>query len=346
MASRNLKQLVEHGVEIVDAHARVDLPARRSGAGKARHIPHGVLSHAHDVTAFALCEQPCMAPCHGDSLLHGGRARLRRTCQSRAGLGEYPGIALGGTRDHDGVATGFARDGHSIGAAFDVAVANHRHIHRLLDARDDAPIGAPAIQLLGIAAVHRDRGSSGILHADRELRSRFAPHGPTAAELHGNGMFNSPANRCHDGSGQVRVAHKRAAVAFRDNLARGATHVDVDIGKILAHDLLDPSCLGSHDIGLVAEQLHGHHVLPLRQIEQMTRFLIGIRKAFSGNHFSIRQIGALLAAQRAKRHVRNARHRRKQQAMAVEEIVHGTALHRRQDAHAGNEREHEQHDKG
>ena len=35
MASRNLEQLVEHGVEIIDAHARVDLPARRSGARKA-----------------------------------------------------------------------------------------------------------------------------------------------------------------------------------------------------------------------------------------------------------------------------------------------------------------------
>ena len=89
-------------------------------------------------------------------------------------------------------------------------------------------------------------------------------------------MFHRPAYRKHDGGGQVRIAHKRAAIAFRDDLARGASHVDVDIGEILAHDLLDPSGLGSHGVGLVAEQLHGHHVLPLRQIEQMTRFLIGI----------------------------------------------------------------------
>ena len=99
MASRNLEQLVEHGVEIIDAHARVHLPARRCGAGKARHIPHSVLAHAHDIAPFTLREQPRMASGHGDTLLDGGRARLRRACKRRSGLGEYPRIAFSCARD-------------------------------------------------------------------------------------------------------------------------------------------------------------------------------------------------------------------------------------------------------
>ena len=218
MASRNLEQLVEHGIEIVDAHARVDLPAPQRRREGPSYTTWRVFACAR-YCAFTLREQPrAWASGHGDTLLDGGRARLRRACKRRSGLGEYPRIAFSCARDHNGIATGFARDGHGIGAAFHVAVADHGHIHRLLDARDDAPVGTSAVQLLGVTTMHRNCGGSGILHANREFGRRFAAHGPTATELHGNGMLNRAAYRRHDGGGKVGIAHQRAAVAFRDDL--------------------------------------------------------------------------------------------------------------------------------
>ena len=124
-------------------------------------------------------------------------------------------------------------------------------------------------------------------------------------------MLHLAAYRRHDGGGQVRIAHKRAAIAFRDDFSCGAAHVDVDVGEALAHDLLDPSGLRSHGVRLVAEQLNRDHVLALRQVEQMTRFLVGVGQALGGNHLGVCEIGALFAAQCAERHIRNARHGRK-----------------------------------
>ena len=263
-----------------------------------------------------------MAPRHGDALLNRGRHGRVLTGQRGFGLREYPGVSLGRASDHDGVAASLLLDSRRIGAALHVAVADDGDVDGLLHARNGAPIGAAAVQLLGKPAVHGHRAGARRFHAPGEFRRRFLALRPPSAKLHRYGVVNGSANRADDACGKVGVAHKRAAVAFRDDFARRAAHVDVKICQRIPHGLLDPRRLRRHDVRLVAEQLHGHHVFALRQVKQVARFLVCIGKALRGHHFRVGQISALLAAQRAKRHVGHAGHRRQQQLMGCEKIVH------------------------
>ena len=258
-----------------------------------------------------------MAARERDALLHGGPVRLRLARKRSLGLGEQPRVSLGGTRDHHGVAAGALRDGHGVGAASHVAVAHDGHAHGLLHPRDSAPLGAPAVQLLGIAPVHGYGAGARVLHPPSELGGGFVALGPPSTELHRDGAAHRCAHRAHDGGGQRRILHERRAVALRHDLSGRTAHVDVEVGQRLPHLALDPRSLGGHRVGLVAEQLHGHLALP-----RMPRLLVRVGKALGRHHLGVGEVGALLAAERAERLVAHARHGGEQQTAAPEERVH------------------------
>ena len=93
--------------------------------------------------------------------------------------------------------------------------------------------------------------------------------------------------------------------------------------------MLDPCGLFSHDGRLVSEQLHGDEVLSRSQAQQVARLLVREGKALRGDHLGIGERGPLLAAKRAERFVGHARHRREEQRMLGEEIMHHVGLSKR-----------------
>ena len=220
-----------------------------------------------------------MAARHGKTFGDIGPRRFFFTRECSFHLGEYPGVAFGPASDHDRIAACFLAQGDRIGAAAHVPVPHDGDGDAALDLRDDVPVGAPAVELLGVAPVHGDGARPCVFHSAGELGGCFLPHLEPAAELHRDGMFHGAAHRRHDGCGERRVAHERRAVAFRHDLARGAAHVDVEVRERVAHRLLDPCGLLGHDGGLVPEQLHGHEVLPRSEAQQVARLLVCERKA-------------------------------------------------------------------
>ena len=130
MLPGNLQKLVEHGIEVGQGRAVVDAPAGSGGAGQSRHIPHGVLAHAHDIAPLAMGEQLRMATRHGDTFLNRRRCRFRLPDKCGLHLGEQPRVSLGAPGDHHRVAARLRRHAHGIGTAADVAVAHDGHGHR------------------------------------------------------------------------------------------------------------------------------------------------------------------------------------------------------------------------
>ena len=100
-------------------------------------------------------------------------------------LAENPRIRRRRAADHHRIASGFADHANGVFRRNDVAVADHRNLHRGFYFRDAGPIGMPAIALLARARMQRDRLNSAILGQPRHLhRDQFAIV-PAGAELHG-----------------------------------------------------------------------------------------------------------------------------------------------------------------
>ena len=171
--------------------------------------------------------------------------------------------------------------------------------------------------------MHGDRRRTSPLGHDGERNRKFLADGVSPPELAGNRDRNRIDNPLDDFAGEIGRGHELAAVAFRNDLSGGTAHIDVEVCEALAQLALDPCGLPGHDIGFVAEQLHGDDILAVRQIEQTARLFVRIRKPFGRHHFGIGDIGALLAAQSAKRRIGNARHGGEQYAPLFEERSQG-----------------------
>ena len=263
-----------------------------------------------------------MATRHGDTFLNRRRCRFRLPDKCGLHLGEQPRVSLGAPGDHHRVAARLCRHAHGIGTAADVAVAHDGHGHRLAHPSDDAPVGTSPVQLLGEPPVHRDPVGSGLFHEARESGRRLVAFRPAPPELHRDRMLHGPLHGPHDGGGQVGILHERRAVPLRHDLAGGTSHVDVQIGQSLPHLLLDPGGLGGHDVGLVAEQLHGHPGLAVGQGQQVARLLAGEGEPLGRDHLREGHIRPGLAAERPEGDVGHAGHGREQHPVFPEEPFH------------------------
>ena len=136
-----------------------------------------------------------MASRHGKTFGNVGPRRFFLTLECGFHLGEYPRVAFGPASDHDRVAARLLAQGDRIGAAAHVPVPHDGDGDAALDLRDDVPVGAPAVELLGEAPVHSDGARPRVFHPAGELGGRLLPHLNTAAELHRDGMFHGAAHR-------------------------------------------------------------------------------------------------------------------------------------------------------
>lgn len=115
-----------------------------------------MLAHPHDVAPFPLGEQVRMAPSHGKTLGNTGQSGLFFACKCGFHLSEHPRVALSAASDHDRVAACLLTQGDRIGTAAHVPVPHDGDDNAALDLRDDVPISAPAVELLGEAPVYGD----------------------------------------------------------------------------------------------------------------------------------------------------------------------------------------------
>ena len=188
-----------------------------------------MLAHAHDRACIAGGKQPRMTSRHGNALGGGWQRGLGIARERGARLRKNPRVALCPPADHDGSASGLFPHAHCIGAGRDVPVADDRNIHRLANARDDAPVSTTAVELLRITPVHRDGGSARTLHLARERDRGLFPFRPATTELDRDRPARSFVHRAHDRRSKLRILHKRRAVAFASDLAGRTAHVDIEI---------------------------------------------------------------------------------------------------------------------
>ena len=259
---------------ILQGNRRRSRKARR-GAGAVpspRQVPHGVRC------ACARCSLPSRAAsrraCGGapwPGVLHApGRGRLgARHVPSAASPARTPTAfpprrpwcAITGRGASQPVRTRDGRARHH--AAAHVAVADDGTPTAFLHARDGAPSARPR-STAGIASVHRPRPPRRRPPCGARRRRRLVALGQPRRNFTVTGVFHC-AHRAR-WRRPAPALHARRAVALRHDLARRAAHVDV----VQASDS-SPSpprstrACGGHRVGLVAEQLHGHLVLPGRE---------------------------------------------------------------------------------
>ena len=136
-------------------------------------------------------------PCNDVFLL-----RQRRVGQTMAGaqemrhLGEEPGPAIAAAADHQPVRAGTVQRLGRILLGHDVAVGDHRDVHRLLHPADEVPVGSAGVELLARSAMHGNHADAAILGDPREPRRIQVGVVPAHAHLqrhrHGHGAAPSP----------------------------------------------------------------------------------------------------------------------------------------------------------
>ena len=150
-----------------------------------------------------------MAARHGKTFGDIGPRRFFLTRECSFHLGEYPRVALGSAPDHDCIAACLLTQGDRIGAAAHVPVSHDGDGNAAFDLRDDVPVRAPAVELLGEAPVHGDGARPRSFHPTGELGGGLLPQLEPAAELYRDGMLHGAAHRRHDGLSESGVAHER-----------------------------------------------------------------------------------------------------------------------------------------
>ena len=86
-----------------------------------------------------------------------------RPANAASQVGEQPRPAQAAAADDDAVDAGVRHHPQRVGGLPDVAVAQHRHVERLLERGDRVPVGGAGVALLGRARVQRHRGDAGLL---------------------------------------------------------------------------------------------------------------------------------------------------------------------------------------
>ena len=119
-----------------------------------------------------------------------------------------------------------------------VAVADHRDVHRALELGDLRPVRAAFVELLRGARVQGQGLHPDGLRALGDLDEDQVLLGPAQAHLHRHRAVDGLDHGPHDGLAAVDVAQAGAAALGLRHLGRRAAEVDVDdVGPALAHQL-------------------------------------------------------------------------------------------------------------
>src|SRR5271168_792480 len=141
-------------------------------------------------------------------------------------LQENPRVSGGGAPDHHGVAARFLYDTLGVHGRLNIAVANDRNFHGLLDGGDQLPIGAAGVALFARTRVHGDGFDADAFRKLRHLDGDDGVFVPASAQFNGERNAHGGAYRAKNLAEQIKVAEQAGAATF-DDFLRGAAEVDV-----------------------------------------------------------------------------------------------------------------------
>ena len=122
----------------------------------------------------------------------------------------------------------------------DVAVAEHRHVERLLERGDRVPVGRAGVALRGGARVQGDRGDAGVLGDQAGLDVGQVVVVDALAHLDRDrdaGRRGRLDRRRDDAAEQPPPPRQRRAAALAGDLGHRAAEVEVDVvGQVLLDD--------------------------------------------------------------------------------------------------------------
>ena len=226
--------------------------------------------------------------------------------QRRHHLADQPRLAIGTAPDHHAVRTALQQRRLGILDRADVAIDDHRQLHRVLNAAHEGPIGGAAVELAAGAAVHGYQVHAFAFGNARQFRRVQAVVIPAHPHLERDGQFH----RLHRGANKLRrqrqIAHQRRSGVAVDHLLHRAAHVDVDDRRALL--LVELGGFG-HAFRLATGQLHGDGLLarvPGGFLDALPRLA---DHCFRCNHLGHGQAGAEPLDERPERHVGHAGHR-------------------------------------
>ena len=137
----------------------------------------------YQATCLRKSVQPCRSPCPSPSSSawrymtaatsrRVGSARARLPGEGGGQVAEEPRPAEAAAADDDAVAAGLGDHPQRVVGLPDVAVAEHRDVDGLVQPRDGRPVGGAGVELVGGAAVQRDRGGALVLRRSGPRRGR------------------------------------------------------------------------------------------------------------------------------------------------------------------------------
>jgi len=194
-----------------------------------------------------------------DALFQRRQRRYGLTGYRGGAAAENPRISESAPGGHGKIAAGVAQNmGGVLGFKY-VSVGDGRNIHGAPDVPYNIPVGPPSVHLHTGSAVDGDGGRAGALAHFCKFHGVNAAAVEALAELDGNRHVHRLRHAGDYSGGQRGIPHQSGAVAGFDDLSDWAAHIDVQ--NISAGDVqCQPGGLG-HDLGFVAEDLHGGRML-------------------------------------------------------------------------------------
>ena len=247
---------------------------------------------------------------HIAHVLHRWRRQDLAGGQKMGDLAEDPGIALGGTADHQAVGARGAQHLRGLIRAGDVAVGDDRDAHRRLDGGDGFVFGFALVLIGARAAVHGQQLHAAVLGEAGDGDAVAVLPIPAGANLEGDRHVDGPYHRLQNiGHQRLVTQQRRTGGDIADFLGR-TTHINVDDLRALVD--VDAGRLGHHGwIG--AEDLYRARFVFAAMIGAPTGLLAAPEQRIAGHHFGHGHARAEPAAQGAKRPISDTGHRREKQ---------------------------------
>ena len=179
------------------------------------------------------------------------------SCRVLLHLRKNPWIGRRGTPDHHRVATSLFRDACGVFGRVDIAIPDDRNFDRLLDARDQVPIGAATVALSPRAWM-----DGYTLHPDG-LRHFGHIHGhngifvPAGAQLDGQWNADSGPHRTKNFTEKLQIAQQTRAAALHDFFRRAP---EVNVHRVVSQ-VFNHFCGVRHDFRIRPKKLRGDGML-------------------------------------------------------------------------------------
>ena len=242
---------------------------------------------------------------------------------------KQPRVAQCAPGDHHAVAVCLPHHAQGILGAVDIAVAQHRHLHRVLYPGDDLRVDARGVHLLPGAGVHRYQCRARLLAGLGALHGGDVVGVPALAHLYGNRALGVRHHLLHDTPAAVGVQHQLAARPAGNDLGGRAAHVDIHKVKFV---LLNGGGGLAHDLRHLAEDLHPVGCAVRRCLQQADGLMVAVHQRPAGYHLADGKASAVLRHQAAAGGIRKARHRAEHRPVGQGDIAdlqrfHGFSLY-------------------